>query len=450
MVTTKPAAMKTTEWLTNLYQATPQGWLTIWALNPQTGQHRTLWTPSHQIDDLLRNAKPLRDTHHLYFGVSTRQQRLAGTARGGETDCAHIPALWLDIDTIEGHGKHDNPNLPPTLADAYTLIDTFPLPPTSIIETGGGLQAWWALDQPIDGTDARPILDAWNITWQHAATLKGWAIDNVHDMPRVMRLPGTLNHRAEPPAPVTIVVADWTRRYPIDELTQWLTPPEPVTAPSPPLAQRDRPGDQWAQRVSWRQLLEADGWTWHHHTGDEDHWTRPGKTIKDGTSATTNYQGSDVLKVFTSNAAPLLQGETYNKFHYLTVTRFGGDHTAATRWLAEQGYGSPTPERIDPATLIAALPPTTVGVPPVDKSWVPYDLAPYANDDYEDPTPNILTRPDGRSLIYPDAVNALFGAPGVGKTWVALAAITQHLQAGHKAAFIDLEDHPRRTIHPQG
>ena len=449
MVTTKPAAMKTTEWLTNLYQATPQGWLTIWALNPTTNQHRTLWAPSHDIQDLLRNAKPLRDTHHLYFGVATRYQRLNGTARGGELDCAYLPGFWLDVDVIEGHGKHDNPNLPPTLADAYELLKSFLLEPTTIIETGGGLQAWWALDTALDATLARPILDAWNLAWQHAATQRGWAIDNVHDIPRVMRLPGTLNHRGDTPIPVTIATANWDRQYTIDDITHWLTPPEPLTTPRndrTPDRTNDRPGDQWARRITWHDLLTADGWTFHHRSGDEDHWTRPGKTLKDGTSATTNYEGSDVLKVFTSNAAPLEQDATYNKFHYLAVTRFGGDHAAATRWLVEQGYGEPAAERIDPADLIAVLPPASIPPKTDDEGWTPYDLTPYTSGDYQDPPPSILTRPDGRSLLYPSAINVLFGAPGVGKTWGAIAAITQHIQAGHNAAFIDLEDHPGKLV----
>lgn len=446
-----PATTSTTDWLTSLYQHTPPGWLTIWAYDRPSGRHHTLWAQSDDIQTLLRDAKPLRDTHDLYFGVATRHERLSGSARGGESDCAHIPALWLDVDIRGGHGKHDNPNLPATLEDAYELLNAFPVPPTSIIETGGGLQAWWMLDEAIDGPTASPILDAWNVAWQHAAAQRGWAVDNVHDLPRVMRLPGTLNHRGDPPAAATIVTADWSRVYTVDDITQWLTPrnPTPLSPPQnvQPLVQRDdRPGDQWAAKITWHELLTADGWSWHHRTGDEDHWTRPGKTIKDGTSATTNYEGSDVLKVFTSNASPLEQGETYNKFHYLAVTRFGGDHAAATRWLVEQGYGTPAVERIDPAELIATLPPPTTTPTVDDTSWAPYDLTPYITGNYQPPLPSILTRPDGRGLIYPEAANVLFGAPGVGKTWVAIAAIAQHIQAGHKAAFIDLEDHPGKLV----
>lgn len=440
------ASTSTHQWMTHLYDRCDRGWVTIWAIDATTGAHRTLWGASDNFHDLLTNAKALIPTHNLYFGVATRKHRLQGVARGGRSDCELIPAFWVDIDMIDGHGKHTDPNLPPTLNDAYTLLNTFPLPPTSIIETGGGLQAWWVLNvaMPVDDA-AREILDAWNISWQHAATQRGWSIDNVHDIPRVMRLPGTLNHRGNPPTTATVVSADWTRSYNIDDITQWLTLPEAIPATSG-TARVDRPGDQWAERVAWRQLLENDGWTWHHHHQGEDYWTRPGKPVRDGTSATTNFEGSDVLKVFTSNASPLVQDATYNKFHYLAVTRFQGDHAAATRWLVEQGYGTPAVERIDPAELIATLPPSASTPPPADTSWVPYDLAPYTDDNYQDPEPTILTRPDGRALIYPEAVNALFGAPGVGKTWVALAAITQHLQAGHKAAFIDLEDHPGKLV----
>lgn len=446
-----PETISTTEWLRHLYQHCPKGWLTIWAKNKTDGGHRTLWAMTHDITSLLSDAKPLRSTHDLYFGVATRATRLQGTSRGKREDCTYIPALWLDIDMRDGHGKHDDELLPTTLTDAYQLLATFPVPPTSIVETGGGLQAWWQFDEAIDSETAAPILEAWDAAWQHAANNHGWHIDNVHDLPRVMRLPGTLNHRGEPAIPTVIVTADWTRTYTVEDITQWLTFPTTtsnIDLNKPPVlpAGPGRPGDQWAARITWHQLITPDGWAWHHRSGDEDHWTRPGKTVKDGTSATTNYEGSDVLKVFTSNAAPLQQNETYNKFHYLAVTRFAGDHAAATRWLVEQGYGTPAAERIDPAELIAKLPPATVAPAADDDSWVPYDLAPYVTGDYQPPLPSILNRPDNRGLIYPAAVNVLFGAPGVGKTWGAIAAITQHIQAGNQAAFIDLEDHPGKLV----
>ena len=135
----------------------------------------------------------------------------------------------------------------------------------------------------------------------------------------------------------------------------------PTTAPT-----GDRPGDLFAAATTWAQILEPDGWTLHHVDRDgEEHWTRPGKERRDGTSATTGYKGSDVLKVFTSSHPQLAADETYTKLGYLAATRHGGDHAAAARALRADGHGPQTN-----VTEVASL-----GQPPTTRpSTIPIDL----------------------------------------------------------------------------
>lgn len=126
----------------------------------------------------------------------------------------------------------------------------------------------------------------------------------------------------------------------------------------------DRPGDLWAAATTWAQILEADGWTLHHVDGQgEHHWTRPGKERRDGTSATTGYMGSDVLKVFTSSHPTLNADETYTKLGYLAATRHGGDHSAAASALRQSGYGTDLPINVT-ITDAAAWPDPTPLPPP--------------------------------------------------------------------------------------
>ena len=134
----------------------------------------------------------------------------------------------------------------------------------------------------------------------------------------------------------------------IAEAPEWLlelvcAEPATETTERTVAAPTDRPGDRWAASTTWGELLERDGWQLHHVDRDgEHHWTRPGKELRDGTSATTGYKGSDVLKVFTSSmrAAGLDEEQTYTKLGYLASTRFDGDHSAAAAALAAQG-GAP-------------------------------------------------------------------------------------------------------------
>lgn len=99
-----------------------------------------------------------------------------------------------------------------------------------------------------------------------------------------------------------------------------------------------RPGEAWSAVTSWPEILEPHGWRCDHTTDASGHWTRPGKSF--GTSATTNYNGSGLLYVFTTST-DFSAGDTYTKFGAYALLNHGGDHVAAARMLVGQGYGDP-------------------------------------------------------------------------------------------------------------
>lgn len=109
----------------------------------------------------------------------------------------------------------------------------------------------------------------------------------------------------------------------------------------PPIEQEPRRervkyhGDSIVERFNaahtWPDLLGGDGWSFHsrrcvHTTGEiYELWTRPGKQPREGASASLYYKGSDVLKVFTSEAQPLEGEKTYSKYGYEAQMRHGND-----------------------------------------------------------------------------------------------------------------------------
>lgn len=73
--------------------------------------------------------------------------------------------------------------------------------------------------------------------------------------------------------------------------------------------------------------------------------------------------------------------------------------------------------------------------------WV--DMGAVLDGDLEAPEPTLLARQDGRRLLYPAAINGVFGPPANGKTWVALAAATAALDNGWTVIYLDHEDTAR-------
>jgi putative DNA primase/helicase len=100
-------------------------------------------------------------------------------------------------------------------------------------------------------------------------------------------------------------------------------PIQPKAAADP-----DTPGNDFARRTTWAEILEPHGWRVVRTRGDITEWVRPGKNARDGGSATTNYAGKDNLWVFTTSTE--FDSETsYTKFGAYAVLNHGGHHPSA-------------------------------------------------------------------------------------------------------------------------
>ena len=105
-----------------------------------------------------------------------------------------------------------------------------------------------------------------------------------------------------------------------------------------------RPGDEFAARATWKDILAPHGWEEIRSLGAGVRWwRRPGKDK--GMSATTRDGGG--LWVFTTSTeldanSTLEAGRDkgYSKFAAYTVLNHRGDYTAAAAQLRREGYGA--------------------------------------------------------------------------------------------------------------
>lgn len=122
-------------------------------------------------------------------------------------------------------------------------------------------------------------------------------------------------------------------------LLQLLTPPPPPpssSTPTPNNSNDDSVAARYNQQTQWKDLLNEDGWTLAAYlpTG-ETQWTRPGKDIREGISATVGHEGRDILTVFTSSIPWLPEG-SYSRFGYYACRHHNGDRSAAATHLHAQ------------------------------------------------------------------------------------------------------------------
>jgi P4 family phage/plasmid primase-like protien len=202
---------------TLLGEGLPDGtWAHVWHLNGKL----TDWVRT--VPEAERAARS-NGRRNVYFGVGLVAEPGASDERVKNETAVGLLGVATDID-IAGP-CHKNAALPPDLGAAQALVDEAGAPATLIIDTGHGVQAWWLFRAPLRFTtaeDKQRTLDlarAWHAHMQRLAERHGWKLDNVSDVARVLRIPGTLNAKdPEHVVPVRLLELDDGYRYTSEEL----------------------------------------------------------------------------------------------------------------------------------------------------------------------------------------------------------------------------------------
>jgi hypothetical protein len=118
-------------------------------------------------------------------------------ARKSPANYLTCKTLWLDIDC--GEGK-DYPDQKTALRALFEACDTGMPKPTYLVNSGGGIHAWWVLDECLPLAEWKTLAARFKAWWK-ASPLR---FDHVctEDAARFMRLPGTNNMKQDDPRPV--------------------------------------------------------------------------------------------------------------------------------------------------------------------------------------------------------------------------------------------------------
>ena len=227
-IVTGPQGFKDT-----LYGDAEVGWLTIF----YTPSRQTVWFPvTESMPDLDLN-------QNCYLGVGLRRQRPDNHRTRGKTDdIIGIPGLWLDLD-YDSPGAHKvRHSLPPNQDAALSLLSAAPFKPSLVIHSGHGLQVYWLFKELawLDTGDDREafgrLCRGWQQVFHNAGRDRGWHVDSTGDLARVLRIPGTRNHKTDHVREVSVREASGFRYDPSDfsDFAEPDTPP-PKSAAAIPL-----------------------------------------------------------------------------------------------------------------------------------------------------------------------------------------------------------------------
>ncbi len=197
-------------------------WAAHWA-KFHNGQMLTEWHAAGRLPALDSEWRAAE----LYYTVNpaVATVRRSRTTRTKIEDVAAINCIFADFD-----GGH----FPYGKTGALRQVMAAAFPPSAIIDSGGGYHCYWLIDQPVMvDRQSRELLAGIQAAWVRFVG----ADKAVVDLARVLRVPGSFNHKYSPARPVTFIHFDMATQYTFPTLANavanllW----EKVAAPAKPV-----------------------------------------------------------------------------------------------------------------------------------------------------------------------------------------------------------------------
>lgn len=142
------------------------------------------WYATDAIPDIPPGA------HSVYFGVQPSKVKKSAHKRAEDDDIAALSCVFADFDVK----PDDKPGHYPDISAILDRLERMRSLcwPSAIVFSGGGVQAYWILAEPLPITDAnramaKDLIERW-IKWAGGEPAAG-------GLPRVLRVPGSVNYK---------------------------------------------------------------------------------------------------------------------------------------------------------------------------------------------------------------------------------------------------------------
>ncbi|MDE5600280.1 MAG: DUF927 domain-containing protein, partial [Oscillospiraceae bacterium] len=187
--------MNTKDFLSEIYKGCGAGFITLTSLPSR----QTKWFKMVEIEKIAKTAETIGKRTNVFFGVGLRKKILLNGLRGSEKDISCITTLYADID-VKGDA-HAQKSLPETIDEAVNFLNNLKIKPSIIVSSGNGIHSYWLLDKPFeietedDKNYVSHVFKSFGKYVNCKAKKLGWKLDNVYDLARILRVPGTINHK---------------------------------------------------------------------------------------------------------------------------------------------------------------------------------------------------------------------------------------------------------------
>jgi len=219
--------MVTRGFLEEIYKGCKDGYITLNTIP----EKETFWFKVNELDKAEKKAAELGKKTNTFFGVNLRKKQLGLGLRGSDHDIHSVNVLYADID-VKG-AAHAETALPETREIALQFMGSLPVKPSIIVWSGNGMHVYWLLNEPFiinskqEMEQIKGIVSSWGRHINERAKILGWRIDSVYDIARILRIPGTLNHKLKDKSECKVMESNGTR-YSIDTFKKYSSVSKPV------------------------------------------------------------------------------------------------------------------------------------------------------------------------------------------------------------------------------
>lgn len=184
-----------------------EGWFAITGIRGKgknADVRQELVATREEADDLIEQF--VEAGRNVFFGVAKYK---TGDNRKKE-NVLGLKAFWLDVDC--GPDKAE-PNPKTGRPDGYvdqkaglealrSFCKTIGLPTPTLVNSGGGIHAYWPLEETVSRRDWEPVAER----FKEVCRTQNFYVDPaVFEVARILRVPGTFNFKEEEPRPVEFI-----------------------------------------------------------------------------------------------------------------------------------------------------------------------------------------------------------------------------------------------------
>lgn len=164
------------------------------------GEFKFAVVPSAKAVDRVAR---LPDRVDVWFGVNPLthpSQFVNPKSRGAEPDVRRLAAVYCDLDVKPGGLADDDA----VIETSRKIAEHLGRMPAAIVQSGspGGRHLYWPIADELSGVEAKALLVRFGRLVQRCAEEVGGSVDNVFELARILRVPGTFNHKTATPQQV--------------------------------------------------------------------------------------------------------------------------------------------------------------------------------------------------------------------------------------------------------